>query len=139
MNRSRTLMLLGALVPAIVGAVVFADRSDRPAGSIQHVVGPELAVKAQEHCWFSAKSRLTRGKSSSSAVTSAGSMTEGRGDLILVTGASDSTVGDDRYYGCALYQYTPGSPVVVATKTSSSPLRPDALVPLGFTSEGKKQ
>ena len=145
MNLSKKMLFFGAVVLAIgVTVVVFADRAGRATGvNLQHSspVEPALAAKAQEHCWFNVKNRSGRPKTSTSAplMSSSGSAAERIGDLVIVTGAIDQAPDDNRFYGCALYQYTEGSPVVVATKVSHAPIRPDALIPLGFTSEGKKQ
>lgn len=101
----------------------------------------ELISKAQEHCWFNVKSlfpRLSPGHDWG-GVSSTGVRTERLGDLIIVSGAFVPSVKDDRFYGCALFEYTEGSPVVMTAKTASSPFRPETLVPLGFTSEGRKQ
>jgi hypothetical protein len=139
------MLFLGAVVLAIaVTVVLFADRAGRSTGvNLQRSspVEPAMATKAQEHCWFNVKNRSGQPKASASGpmMTSSGSAAERIGDLIIVTGAIDQAPDDNRFYGCALYQYVEGSPVVVATKTSHAPLRPDALIPLGFTSEGKKQ
>lgn len=145
MNMSKALLLLGAVVLAIVlGVVAFANRAGQSNGvSLQQTssVEPPLAAKAQDHCWFNVKSRAGRAKTVANGplLSSTGASAVRLGDLILVTGAMAPAVGDDRFYGCALYEYSEGSPVVVATKTSPSPLRADALVPLGFTSDGRKQ
>jgi hypothetical protein len=135
-----------AAVGLVVGLVlVVASRSSRPAGvgveSSSKPVDQELAAKAQEHCWFNVKSQLARTNANRDlgGLSSSGARTERLGDLLIVTGAMQPSVGDVRFYGCSLIQYTEGSPVVMATKTSANPLRAESVVPFGFTPEGKKQ
>ncbi len=103
-------------------------------------VDSALAAKAQDHCWFSVKSRSSVAKAATGgrafSATSAGA--KRLGDLILVTGTIEPAAGDDRYYGCALYEYTAGSPVVVSTRTSTSPPAANALIPAGFSTAGRK-
>jgi hypothetical protein len=144
MNLSRPLLVLGAVVLAVVVLLVFffnrASQSSSVSFQQTSEVDPATRAKAEEHCWFSVKSRSDLAKADRVLrISSAGATTQRLGDLIIVTGALERAVGDTRFYGCALYEYTEGSPVVVASKASASPLRADALIPYGFTSAGKKQ
>jgi hypothetical protein len=135
-----------AVVAFAIGlAVAVSNRSSRSTDvgvqSSPRPVDQELAVKSQDHCWFNVKDHYTRSNATRDwgGLSSSGARTERLGDLLLVTGAIEPPVGDDRFYGCALFEYTEGSPVVMAMKTSPTPLRADVLVPLGFTSDGRKQ
>jgi hypothetical protein len=146
-------MTTGAKVVAGIAAVGLAvavatgvsNRSTRPAESDVQPrltpVTPELATKAREHCWFNVKSHYTKTNATRDwgGLSSSGVATERLGDLLIVTGGIEPAVGDERFFGCSLFEYTEGSPVVMTTKTSPTPLRADLLVPLGFTSGGQKQ
>jgi hypothetical protein len=72
------------------------------------------------------------------SVTSAGAKTQKLGELLIVTGAIEPSVKDDHFYGCSLYQYTEGSPLVMSAMTSSAPVRADTVIPFGFSSDGRK-
>lgn len=145
MNPIRLVVLIGGV--AVVVAVAIVTFGNQPAAqrtnvNAQHPTPLEgaLAAKAQDHCWYSVKSHSTFAKAAAHGPppSSTGGGAQRLGDLILVTGAIEPAVGDDRFFGCALYEYTQGSPVVVSSKTSTSPPRTDELIPLGFTSDGKK-
>ena len=145
MNPVRLVVLIGGV--AVVVAVAIVTFGNQPAAQRTNVnaqhptpVDAALAVKAQDHCWYSVKSHSDFAKAAAHGPvpSSAGGGAQRLGDLILVTGAIEPAVGDDRFFGCALYEYTAGSPVVVYSITSTSPPRADALIPLGFTSDGKK-
>ncbi len=145
MNSVRLVVLIGGVAVVVAVAIVtFGHQTvaERANVAAQHPTPLDgaLAVKAQEHCWYSVKSQSDFSKAAAHgpAPSSTGGGAERLGDLILVTGAIEPAVGDDRFFGCALYEYTAGSPVVVFSKTSTSPPRADALIPLGFTSDGKK-
>ena len=144
MNPVRLVVLIGGVaVVAAVAIVTFgaqpAQRTDVNAQRPTPLEGA-LAAKAQDHCWYSVKSHSDFAKAAAHgpAPSSTGGSAQRMGDLILVTGAIEPAVGDDRFFGCALYEYTEGSPVVVSSKTWTSPPRTDELIPLGFTSDGKK-
>jgi hypothetical protein len=145
MTLLRPLLLLCGIVLAIaVTIVTFGGKSaqqedpgPRPATPVDSV----MAAKAQDHCWFSVKRRspLAKAAAGGRALSGTSAGAQRVGDLILVTGTIEPAVGDDRFYGCALYEYTEGSPVVVSATTSSSPPGANALIPAGFTSDGKRQ
>ena len=145
MKSLRLLVLIGGI--AVLIAVAILTFGNQPAAqrtnvNAQHPTPLEgaLAVKAQDHCWYSVKSQSDFAKAAANGPppSSTGGGAQRLGDLILVTGAIEPAVGDARFFGCALYEYTQGSPVVVSSKTWTSPPRTDELIPLGFTSDGKK-
>ena len=144
MNPIRLIVLIGGV--AVVVAVAIVTFGQQPARRTnvnpQHPtpVDAALAAKAHDHCWYSVKSQSNFAKAAANGPppSSMGGGAQRLGDLILVTGAIEPAVGDDRFFGCALFEYTEGSPVVVSSKTSTSPPRADTLIPLGFTSDGKK-
>jgi hypothetical protein len=144
MNLLRPLLfVIGVVLAVAIGVWTFADTSSQQTTAKPQPPTPVdavLSTKAQEHCWFSVKSRSNIAKvaAGGTALSSAGAGAERMGDLILVTGAIEPAVGDNRFYGCALYEYTEGSPVVVSSTTSSSLPRADALIPPGFARDGKK-
>ena len=104
-------------------------------------VGDAVAAQAQSGCWFKVKNRSSRSDEVRlwSASSSTGARTERLGELLIVTGAMAPAVHDARYYGCSLFEYTPGSPVVMIAKSSTNPVRADSLIPYGFSKEGKKE
>lgn len=146
MNLLRSLVLIGGIaVIGAVGYVTFANQAGQHADvSAQRAtpvaVDGALAAKAQEHCWYTVKSRSNFAKAVAGGPprSATGAGAERLGDLILVTGSIEPAVGDDRFYGCALYEYTEGSPVIVSSKTWTSPPRTDAMIPPGFTTNGKR-
>lgn len=145
MKLVRLLLLVGGVAVVVaVGIATFGAQSAQRTNVDPPRPTPlegALAVKAHDHCWYSVKSHSDFAKAAARgpAPSSTGGGVQRLGDLILVTGAIEPAVGDDRYFECALYEYTEGSPVVVFSTTSTSPPRTDALIPLGFTSDGKKQ
>ena len=104
-------------------------------------VDPALAAKAQTSCWFKVKNRSSRAAEVQqwAGITSTGATTERLGDLLIVSGAMSPAVKDDHFYGCALYEYTQGSPVVLMATSSPAPVREDTLIPYGFSRNGHKQ
>ena len=133
---------LGAV--ALVVASVFAsptDKSPTSADVSMQPLDPAVAAKAEDSCWFKVKSRS--GKAAEvqqwAAVSTNGASTERLGELLVVTGAMTQAVQDARFYGCSLFEYTKGSPVVMTARTASGPVRPDMVVPFGFSKDGMKQ
>jgi hypothetical protein len=104
-------------------------------------VDAKLAAKAQDSCWFKVKNRSSRADQVRQwdAVSSYGARAERLGDLVIVTGAIQPAVHDDAFYGCSLFEYTEGSPVVMTVSTSSSPVRVESVLPFGFGEDGRKQ
>lgn len=113
------------------------------AGTMQEMqpVSEELAAKAQGGCWFKIKNRSSKSEEVRlwNAATSTGSRTERLGELLIVTGALEPPVHDARYYGCSLFEYTAGSPVVMMATSSANPVRADSLIPYGFAKDGHKE
>lgn len=103
-------------------------------------VSDPLAAKAQDSCWFKVRNRSSRSEERRqwSSVSSSGAKTEKLGELLIVTGAMEPPVGEDHFYGCSLYQYTEGSPLVMTVKTSPVPVRVDNIIPFGFSEDGRK-
>ena len=140
----QTAVVVGLGTVALVVAFVFASptvTSPKAADLSMQPIDPALAAKAEDSCWFKVRSRS--GKAAEvklwAAVSPNGAHTERLGELLVVTGAMEPAVRDDRFYGCSLFEYTAGSPVVMTVMTSSSPVRPDTVVPLGFSNDGMKQ
>ena len=113
------------------------------AGTMQQMqpVSEELAAKAQSGCWFKVKNRSSKSEEVRlwNAATSMGSRTERLGELLIVTGALNPPVHEARYYGCSLFEYTQGSPVVMTATASANPVRADNLIPYGFSKDGHKE
>jgi hypothetical protein len=60
------------------------------------------------------------------------------GDLLIVSGAIEPAVRDARYYGCSLFEYQPGVPVVMTATAAPIPVRADSVIPFGFGKDGRK-
>ena len=129
----------------IVGAIVTRP-SFEPRGStftlqtLESVDG-RLAAKAEDSCWFKIKSQSAPAGEVNQWRTAAftGVKTQRLGELLIVTGALEPGVRDDHFYGCSLFEYTQGTPVVMTAKTSPNPVRAGSVVPYGFSEDGKKQ
>ncbi len=128
---------------ALFVACGFGSASKGGAGTMQQMqpVSEELAAKAQSGCWFKVKNRSSKSEEVRlwNAATSMGSRTERLGELLIVTGALNPPVHDQRYYGCSLFEYTEGSPVVMTAIASGNPVRADNLIPYGFSKDGHKE
>src|SRR4051794_17913588 len=142
----RTVVLLVVVVAAL--AVGYVTLRSLPPSQSSTAAAPQLqpvdaqpAAKAQDSCWFKVKNRSGRADKVRQwqSVTSIGAKTERLGDLLIVTGAIEPMVGDDHFYGCSLFEYTVGSPVVMSVVASASPVRVDMVVPYGFSADGRKQ
>ena len=118
-----------------------ASQSSTAASRQPQPVDAPLAAKAQASCWFKVKNRSSRADQVRQwqSVTSIGAQSVRLGDLLVVTGAVEPMVGDDHFYGCSLFEYTPGSPVVMSVVASATPIRVDAVIPYGFSADGRKQ
>jgi hypothetical protein len=118
-----------------------ASQSSTAASRPPQPVDPPLAAKAQANCWFKVKNRSGRADQVRrwQSVTSIGAHAVQLGDLLVVTGAVEPMVGDDHFYACSLFEYTPGSPVVMSVVASAAPVRVDAVIPYGFSADGRKQ
>jgi len=146
-GKRRTLVLVGlAAIALVAGSVVAISVSGQRAATSSSVqtaepVDQQLAAKAESSCWFKVKNRSSRSDEVRqwSSVTSTGAKTEQLGELLIVTGAMEPAVKDDHFYGCSLFQYTPGSPVVMTATSSPSPVRAHNVIPFGFSEDGRKQ
>lgn len=141
----RTMALMGLIVAVVVvGAFVFTSAPQgRTRGVTMQAMEPvdqQLAAKAEESCWFKVRNRSSRSDEVRqwSSVSSTGAKTEKLGELLIVSGAMDRAVRDAHFYGCSLFQYTEGSPVVMTATTSPVPVRADNVIPFGFSKDGKK-
>jgi len=138
------LVVLTAIV-VVAGAAIVRSMSGAGTKGFalqgMQAVDAQLAAKAEESCWFKVKNRSSKSAEVRlwEAASSAGAKTERLGELLIVTGGLNQPVHDDRYYGCSLYEYTAGSPVVMTAIASPSPVRTDRLIPFGFTPDGHKQ
>ena len=143
MNGMPNAVKLG-LLALLAGGGLVGCGSGVSANATPQTVQPvddAVATKAQTSCWFkvanhsseSAEVRLWKASSSVGATT-------GRlGDLLIVSGAMEPAVRDARYYGCSLFEYTPGVPVVLTATTNPMPVRADSVIPYGFAKNGKKE
>lgn len=130
-----------ALVVASVFASPTADKSPTSATLSMQAVDPAVAAKAEDSCWFKVKNRSGKGSEVRqwASVSRSGARTERLGELLIVTGAMEPAVHDDRFFGCSLFEYTKGSPVVMNALSSPAPVRPDTVVPFGFSKDGMKE
>ena len=140
----QTAVVVGLGTVALVVAFVFASptvTSPKAADLSMQPLDPAVAAKAEDSCWFKVKNKS--GKAAEvkqwAAVSPNGATTERLGELLIVTGAMTPAVHDARFYGCSLFEYTKGSPVVMTATTASGPVRPDMVVPFGFSKDGMKQ
>lgn len=141
----RTLGLMGfGVVALVVGSFIAVSASraqtTRVTTQAMEPVDEQLAVKAEDGCWFKVKNRSSRTSEVRQwrSVSSTAARTEKLGELLIVTGAMEPAVRDDRFYGCSLFQYTQGSPVVMSAATSPLPVRADTVIPFGFSRDGQK-
>lgn len=143
---TRTLVMvgLGAIVLVVASVLTLSSVEPKRTGYTMQALEPvdaPLAAKAENSCWFKVKNRSSRAEEVRQwdAVSSSGAKTERLGELLIVTGAMQPGVHEDHFYGCSLFQYTQGSPVVMTAKTAPAPVRTDNLIPYGFSADGKKQ
>ena len=122
------------------GSGVSAKSGSATSQTVQPV-DDAIATKAQTSCWFKVANHSSESeevrlwKASSSIGTTTGRL----GDLIIVSGAMEPAVRDARYYGCSLFEYTPGVPVVLTAISNPTPVRADSVIPYGFAKNGKKE
>ncbi|MGC4083481.1 MAG: hypothetical protein QM736_15565 [Vicinamibacterales bacterium] len=145
MNRTMV-VLAGVLVVGLAGGYFYlrasgASRQSTSAFQTMEAVDAQLAAKAESGCWFKVKNQSSRSEEVRlwQAATSVGASTVRLGELLIVTGALEPPVHEDRFYGCSLFEYTAGSPVVMTALTSRAPVRADNLIPFGFSPDGTKQ
>ena len=145
MNRTPRLLRLGFVVLLAGGGVVGcrSDISGNSAGGTLQTLRPvdeAVAKKAQTSCWFKVTNRSSNREDVRlwKASTSVGATTGRLGDLLIVSGAMEPAVGDARYYGCSLFEYQPGVPVVMTATAGPTPVRADNVIPFGFGKDGRK-
>lgn len=137
---ARTACVL-ALATAAAACNSDALSSRNPKMQQMQPVADDLAAKAQSSCWFKVRSRSGRSEEVRlwEATKSVGASTVRLGQLLIVTGSLERPVHDARFYGCSLFEYTPGSPVVMTAIVSAVPVRADNLIPYGFSKDGQKE
>ena len=140
----QTAVVMGMGAVALVVASVFASSGDKDSSTPTQAAKPidaALASKAEDSCWCKVKNRSSRAAEVRqwSGVSSVGASTARLGELVIVTGALQPAVGDNRFYGCAMYEYTDGSPVVMMATASPVPVRADTVIPYGLSHDGHKQ
>lgn len=133
-------LLIGSGLAACGTATSAASGNGDAPGTLQPV-DDALAAKAQSSCWFKVKNRTSRSDEVRlwNASSSTSAKTERLGALLIVTGSMDPAVRDSRYYGCSLFEYTPGSPVVMMATDATLPVRADSVIPYGFARDGRKE
>jgi len=143
---SRMVVLLVVVAAAL--AIAYVTVRSLPASELSTAasrqlqpIDAQLAAKARDNCWFKVKNRSGRADKVRQwqSVTSIGAKADRLGDLLIVTGAIEPMVGDDHFYGCSLFEYTAGSPVVMSVVASAVPVRVDMVIPYGFSADGRKQ
>jgi hypothetical protein len=130
----------GPATSADSGSTISAHGSSTTGQTLQPV-DEALAQKAQANCWFKVKNRTSRSEEVRlwNASHSVNPKTERMGELLIVTGGMDSAVHDDLYYACSLFEYTPGSPVVMKATSTPLPATIDNVIPYGFSKDGRKE
>ena len=103
-------------------------------------VDDAVAKKAQTSCWFKVANRSSEREEVQlwKASSSVGATTGRLGDLVIVSGTIQPAVRDARYYGCSLFEYQPGVPVVMTATAAPVPVRADTVIPFGFGKDGRK-
>jgi hypothetical protein len=145
MNRTLKLLKLAALV-LLAGSGIAGCKSGINAKSgattLQALqpVDDAVAKKAQTSCWFKVANRSSEREEVRlwKASSSVGATTGRLGDLVIVSGAVEPAVRDARYYGCSLFEYHPGVPVVMTATAAPVPVRADTVIPFGFGKDGRK-
>ena len=145
MNRTPKLLkfaLLALLAAGAVAGCTSGISGNSGATTLQALqpVDEAVAKKAETSCWFkvanrsSAREEVRLWKASSSVGATTGRL----GDLLIVAGAMQPAVRDARYYGCSLFEYQPGVPVVMTATAAPVPVRADTVIPYGFGKDGRK-
>ena len=145
MNENPNLSRLGLLVLLAATGLVGcrSDISGNSGGATLQTLRPvddNVAQKAQTSCWFKVTNRSSNREDVQlwKASSSVGATTGRLGDLLIVSGAMQPAVHDARYYGCSLFEYQPGVPVVMTATSSPTPVRADNVIPFGFDKDGRK-
>jgi hypothetical protein len=145
MNRTPKLLKLAGLVLLAGGGLAGCKSgisANGAATTLQALqpVDDAVAKKAQTSCWFKVANRSSERDEVRlwKASSSVGATTGRLGDLLIVSGAMQPAVRDARYYGCSLFEYQPGVPVVMTATAGPAPVRADTVIPFGFGKDGRK-
>ena len=144
MHGTPNLLRLGLLLLLAGGGFVGCGSvSGTSGGATLQTLQPvdeEVAKKAQTSCWFKVTNRSSNREEVQlwKASSSVGATTGRLGDLLIVSGAMQPPVRDARYYGCSLFEYQPGVPVVMTATANPTPVRADSVIPFGFAKDGRK-
>ena len=145
MNKTPDLLRRGLLVLLASGGFVGcgSGSSGNSGGATLQTLEPveeQVAKKAQTSCWFKVANRSSDREEVRlwKASSSLGATTGRLGDLLIVSGTIEPAVGDARYYGCSLFEYQPGVPVVMMATATPVPVRADNVIPFGFAKDGRK-
>ena len=144
-GRPKRLHLAVVLVLLVAGGLVgctSGGSASSGATTLQALepVDDAVAKRAQSGCWFKVANRSTDRDAVRlwKASSSVGAKTGRLGDLLIVSGAMEPAVGEARYYGCSLFEYQPGVPVVMMATAAPAPVRADTVIPFGFGKDGRK-
>jgi hypothetical protein len=145
MNQTSKLLKLALLALLAGGGLAgcksgISANSGAPTLQALQPVDDGVAKKAQTSCWFKVANRSSEGEEVRlwKASSSVGATTGRLGDLLIVSGAMEPAVRDARYYGCSLFEYHPGVPVVMTATAAPVPVRADTVIPFGFGKDGRK-
>jgi hypothetical protein len=145
MNGSPNLLRLGLLVLLAGGGLAGcgSGTSASSGGATLQTLEPvdeQVAKKAQTSCWFKVTNRSSEREEVRlwKAASSVGATTGRLGDLLIVSGSIEPAVRDARYYGCSLFEYQPGVPVVMTATATPMPVPADSVIPFGFAKDGRK-
>jgi hypothetical protein len=144
-NGTPNLLRLGLLVLLAGGGLVGCGSgigANSGGATLQTLrpVDEDVAKKAQTSCWFKVTNRSSEREEARlwEASSSVGATTGRLGDLLIVSGAIEPAVRDARYYGCSLFEYRHGVPVVMMATAAPMPVRADSVIPFGFAKDGRK-
>ena len=145
MKGTQNLLRRGVVIVLASGGLVGCGSgiSGNSGGATLQTLQPvdeQVAKKAQTSCWFKVTNRSGNRDEAPlwKASSSVGATTGRLGDLLIVSGAMEPAVGDARYYGCSLFEYQPGVPVVMMATATAAPVRADSVIPFGFAKDGHK-
>ena len=142
MNGTPNLLRLG-LLAILAGVGCGSGIGGTSGGATLQTLQPvdeEVAKKAQTSCWFKVANRSSNREEVQlwKASSPVGATTGRLGDLLIVSGTMEPAVREARYYGCSLFEYQPGVPVVMMATATPTPVRADSVIPFGFAKDGRK-
>src|SRR5262249_34280776 len=130
MNRTPNLLRGGLLVLLAAGGFVGCGSgigANSGGATLQTLepVDEAVARRAQTSCWFKVTNRSSDREEFRlwKASSPVGATTGRLGDLLIVSGVVEPAVHDARYYGCSLFEYQPGVPVVMTATAAPIPVR----------------